>query len=482
MNQIIETLSFDDVLISPRSSDITSRKTISLKTKLTNKISLNLPLISSPMDTITEDKMAIEMALNGGLGIIHRYNTIEQQVEMVNKVKRYLSYIITNPYTILETETVQDLLNKIKEYSVYSYLVTDDQNTLKGIVTKRDLNAHIISKKENTIKILEIMTPQNKIHCMYNGKFSRQDVIDLMNQYKIEKVPVIDINFKIKGMILYKNLMDYELNKNIYSLDPQNRLLVGAAVGIVGDYLERAKQLVIAGIDILCIDVANGFNQTVLNVVKELKELNIEIMVGNVCNPEGFKFLCEAGADCIRVGIGNGSICSTRLVTGVGSGQFTALMSCRKISREYNVGMISDGGHLGKDGNIAKALVIGSSAMILGKTLAATDETPGRIINRNNRRVKYYRGMASAMAMVSKAEISKQEYNENQTSEGVDMEIEIKGPVKNIVKRIESSIKSTMSYIGCKDIDTLRSIEDELVYYRQSVGTMSETSIRGKTI
>jgi IMP dehydrogenase len=157
-------------------------------------------------------------------------------------------------------------------------------------------------------------------------------------------------------------------------------------------------------------------------------------------------------------------------------------MSCRKISREYNVGMISDGGHLGKDGNIAKALVIGSSAMILGKTLAATDETPGRIINRNNRRVKYYRGMASAMAMVSKAEISKQEYNENQTSEGVDMEIEIKGPVKNIVKRIESSIKSTMSYIGCKDIDTLRSIEDELVYYRQSVGTMSETSIRGKTI
>ena len=482
MNQIIETLSFDDVLISPRSSDITSRKIISLKTKLTNKISLILPLISSPMDTITEDKMAIEMALNGGLGIIHRYNTIEQQVEMVNKVKRYLSYIITNPYTILETDTVQDLLNKIKEYGVYSYLVTDDQNTLKGIVTKRDLNAHIISKKENTIKISEIMTPQIKLHCMYNGKFSRQEVIDLMNQHKIEKVPVTDINYKIKGMILYKNLMDYEMNKNIYSLDPQNRLLVGAAVGIVGDYLERAKQLVLSGIDILCIDVANGFNKTVLNVVKELKELNIEIMVGNVCNPEGFKFLCEAGADCIRVGIGNGSICSTRLVTGVGSGQFTALMSCRKIAREYNVGMISDGGHLGKDGNIAKALVVGSSAMILGKTLAATDETPGRIINRNNRRVKYYRGMASAMAMVSKAEISKQEYNENQTSEGVDMEIEIKGPVKNIVKRIESSIKSTMSYIGCKDIDALRSIEDELVYYRQSVGTMSETSIRGKTL
>jgi IMP dehydrogenase len=482
MNSIIETLSFDDVLISPRLSNIESRKTISLKTPLTSKISLNVPLISSPMDTITEDKMAIEMALNGGLGIIHRYNTIEQQVDMVNKVKRYLSYIITNPYTILETETVQDLLNKIKETNVYSYLVTDDKNTLKGIVTKRDLNKHIITKNDNSVLITTIMTPQEKIHCMYNGKFSRQDVINLMNQYKIEKVPVLDINYKIQGMILYKNLMDYEMNKNTYSLDPQNRLLVGAAVGIVGDYYERAEKLVDAGIDILCVDVANGFNQTVYQVVQKLKELKVEIMVGNVCNPEGFEFLCQAGADCIRVGIGNGSICSTRLVTGVGSGQFTALMQCREISRKYKVGMISDGGHLGKDGNIAKAFVVGCSAMILGKTLAATDETPGRIINRNNRRVKYYRGMASAMAMASKAELSKQEYNDNQNPEGVDMEIEIKGPVKNILKRIESSIKSTMSYIGCIDTIALRNIEGAITYYKQSPGVMSETSIRGKTL
>jgi len=301
---------------------------------------------------------------------------------------------------------------------------------------------------------------------------------------KIEKVPIIDEQHKIKGIILYKNLMAYEMNKNIFSLDSTDRLLVGAAVGIVGDYLERSKKLIEVGTDILCIDVANGFNQTVYNVIQELKGMypNVEIMAGNVCNQDGFEFLCRAGADCIRVGIGNGSICSTRLVTGVGAGQFSALLECRKIARKYNVGMISDGGHLGKDGNIAKAFVVGANAMILGKTVAATDETPGRIINRNNRRVKYYRGMASAMAMVSKAEISKQEYNENQTSEGVDMEIEIKGPVQNIIKRIESSIKSTMSYIGCKDTETLRSIEDEIRYYRQSVGVMSETSIRGKTV
>jgi len=482
MNSIIETLSFDDVLISPQYSNIESRKNINLKSPLTKNISLNLPLISSPMDTITESSMAIEMALNGGLGILHRYNTIEQQVNMVKQVKRHLSFMIENPYTILETETVQVLLTKINQYSVYSYLVTDEMNTLKGIITKRDLNSHIMKNNSNDILIKNIMTPFSKIIFLIHNKYKKSDVINLMNEHKIEKVPIIDDNQKIIGIILYKNLMDYKMNKNTYSLDPYNRLLVGASVGIVGDYIERAEKLVSAGVDILCIDVANGYNQIVYDVIQKLKPLNVDIMVGNVCNPEGFEFLCQAGADCIRVGIGNGSICSTRLVTGVGSGQFTALMTCRKIARQYNIGMISDGGHLGKDGNIAKALVIGASAMMLGKTLAATDETPGKIINRNNRRVKYYRGMASAMAMASKAEISNQEYNDSQNPEGVDMEIDIKGPVKNIVKRIESSIKSTMSYIGCKDIDSLRNIEQDIVYYKQSVGTMSETSIRGKTL
>jgi len=484
MNQIIETLSFDDVLISPRFSNIESRKNINLKSRLTKNISLNLPLISSPMDTITESKMAIEMALNGGLGIIHRYNTIEQQVNMVKEVKRHLSFVIEKPYTILETETVEVLLNKIKQYNVYSYLVVDNDNTLKGIITKRDLNAHIMNNGNNNICITNIMTPFIMVTYLTENKFTKTDVVNLMNEHKLEKVPILDDNKKIKGMILYKHLMNYKLNKELYSFDKNNNLLVGAAVGIVGDYLERSKQLVEAGCDILCIDVANGFNKTVCTVVQELKGLypDIDIMVGNVCNADGFEYLCRAGADCIRVGIGNGSICSTRLVTGVGSGQFTALMECRKIARKYNIGMISDGGHLGKDGNIAKAFVAGSNAMILGKTLAATDESPGRIINRNNRRVKYYRGMASAMAMASKAEISNQEYNDSQNPEGVDMEIEIKGPVKSIIKRIESSIKSTMSYIGCKDTETLRNAENEIVYYKQASGVMSETSIRGKTL
>jgi IMP dehydrogenase len=476
MNQIQESLSFDDVLIEPRYSDIESRKNISLKSKLTKNISLSLPLISSPMDTISGSEMAIGMAINGGLGIIHRYNTIEQQVDMVKKTKRYLSFIIENPYTISALSTINELLNRIKIDKVNSYIVINPDGDFSGLITKRDLSAHLISGNSNDLFIHEIM---NRDIITVDPSITREEAIKIMNQHKIEKLPVI-LNGSVIGLIIYKNLMEYELNKNKYSLDADGKLLVGAAVGIVDDYFARATALVGAGCNILCVDVANGFNKTVATVINKLKTLNVDIMGGNVCNPEGFEFLCMTGVDCIRVGIGNGSICSTRLVTGVGSGQFSSLMKCREIARKYNVGMISDGGHLGKDGNISKAFIVGSDAMMLGKTLAATDETPGNIIFRNNRRVKCYRGMASAMAMISKAEITNKEYNGSQNPEGADIEVEIKGPVKDILQRIESSIKSTMSYIGCLNTEALRKIECDIKYNRQSIGVMSETSIRGK--
>jgi len=484
MNTIQESLSFDDVLIEPRFSDVQSRKTVQLKSQLTKNISLYLPLISSPMDTITESSMAITMASNGGLGIIHRYNTIEYQVNEIKKVKRHLSFIIENPYTILETETVNDLYRYIKKCNIHSFLVTNYNNELCGIITNRDLNAHLMTDNSNDTLIKDIMTTSENLHTVSNP-ITRQEAIEIMNKYKIEKLPVVEGN-KIIGLINYKTLISYEMNKDKYSLDKNGKLLVGGAIGIVDDYSERAKALVDAGCDLLGVDVANGYNTTVKQVIQKLKTLypNVDIMSGNVCSPEGFEFLCKAGADCIRVGIGNGSICSTRLVTGVGSGQFTSLMKCRQIARKYNVGMISDGGHLGKDGNISKAFVVGSNAMILGKTIAATDETPGNIIFRNNRRVKSYRGMASAMAMLSKAELTNKEYNNNnnQNPEGADIEVEIKGPVKDILQRIESSIKSTMSYLGCHNTAKLREIENEIVYNRQSSGVMNETSIRGKML
>jgi IMP dehydrogenase len=310
----MDTLSFDDVLISPRLSNIESRKTISLKTPLTKKISLNLPLISSPMDTITEDKMAINMALNGALGIIHRYNTIEYQVNEIKKVKRHLSFIIENPYTILETETVNDLYRYIKKCNIHSFLVTNNNNELCVIITNRDLNAHLMTDNSNETLIKDIMTTSENLHTVSNP-ITRQEAIEIMNKYKIEKLPVVESN-KIIGLINYKTLISYEMNKDKYSLDKNGKLLVGGAIGIVDDYLERAKALVEAGCDLLGVDVANGFNTTVKQVIQKLKTLypNVDIMSGNVCSPEGFEFLCKAGADCIRVGIGNGSICSTRLV------------------------------------------------------------------------------------------------------------------------------------------------------------------------
>jgi IMP dehydrogenase len=395
---------------------------------------------------------------------------------MIKKVKRYLSFIIENPYTISCLSTVNDLLDKIKKDKVNSYIVLNPYGEFTGMITRRDLSAHLISGNSNSINISEIMN--NNITTVETN-ITREEAIKIMNKNKIEKLPVIENN-NVKGLIIYKNLLEYEINKNKYSLDSNGRLLVGASVGIVDDYLDRAKALVDAGCNILCVDVANGFNERVKTVIQELKGLGVDVMAGNVCNPQGFEFLCQAGADCIRVGIGNGSICSTRLVTGVGSGQFSSLMKCREIARKYNVGMISDGGHLGKDGNIAKAFVVGSNAMMLGKTLAATDETPGNIIFRNNRRVKCYRGMASAMAMVSKAEMTNKEYSGTQNPEGADIEVEIKGPVKDILQRIETSIKSTMSYIGCENTEQLRNTESDIVYNRQSIGVMSETSIRGK--
>jgi len=478
MNIIQESLSFDDVLIEPRYSQIQSRRSINIGSKLTKNITLHLPLISSPMDTITESEMAIHMAINGGLGIIHRYNTIEQQVDMIKKVKRYLSFIIEHPYTISYLSTVEILLERIKKDKVNSFIVMNTDDQFVGLVTKRDLSAHLISGRSNSTIVGEIM---NRDIITVEEDITREEAIKIMNQHKVEKLPVIDKDEgDVKGLIIYKNLLEYEINKNKYSLDSNGRLLVGAAIGIVDDYYERAKALVDAGCNILCVDVANGFNEKVKTVIQELKTLNVDIMAGNVCNPQGFEFLAQAGADCVRIGIGNGSICSTRLVTGVGSGQFSSLMKCREMARKYNIGMISDGGHLGKDGNISKAFIVGSDAMMLGKTLAATDETPGNIIYRNNRRVKCYRGMASAMAMVSKAEMTNKEYNGTQNPEGADIEVEIKGPVKDILQRIESSIKSTMSYVGCENTEQLRNIEKDIVYNRQSIGVMSETSIRGK--
>jgi IMP dehydrogenase len=273
--------------------------------------------------------------------------------------------------------------------------------------------------------------------------------------------------------------MYFNNNKHIASLDKNGQLLVGAAIGITGDYLQRATELVAAGVDILGVDVANGHNESTLTVIKKLKQMfpSVPIMAGNVCTAEGYESLCLAGADCIRVGIGNGSICSTRLETGIGICQFTALMDCSEMAKKYNVPMISDGGHCGKTGNKFKALAVGSSCMILGKSLAGTTESPGRVLYKGGKRYKYYRGMASAMANLSKQErTSTNSDTTNFHVEGVEGEVEYKGSVVDEIKRICNGIKSGMSYLGVDSISTLHKID--IVFTKMTSSGLKETSTR----
>lgn len=488
-----QSLSFNDILMEPRFSTISSRKQISLKTKLTKNISLNLPLISSPMDTLTNDKMAIAMATNGGLGIIHRYNTIEEQCNMIKSVKRYLSFVIESPYTVNKSIMISHLKLLINKLNVWSYLVIDNDNKLYGIITKRDIESYNLKNKfDDSIDSYELvenhMTPLEKIIYINNNDVTRSNAIEIMSTNKIEKLPIIDENKNIVGLITFNSLYDYEKNKHNYTLDKNGKLQVGAAVGIIGDYLDRAISLYNAGCDILCVDVANGYNENVKNAISKIKENipEIDIMAGNVCNANGYEFLCKLGVDCIRIGIGCGSICTTRLVTGCGKGQFSAIMECRNIARKYGVSMISDGGHCGSDGNIAKALIAGCDAMMLGNTLSATDETPGTIIYRNGKRVKYYRGMASVSAMISKGEMTNNDnidyLGHSQSSEGVVMEVEVKGPVRDILIRISNSLKSSMSYQGFATIKELRDNENDIEFCMQTPIGLQETTTRGKLV
>ena len=566
-NNLGESYCFDDILMEPLLSNIKSRKDIDLSVDLGNNgrhLYLKNPLISSPMDTVTEDQMAIKMSLKGGLGIIHRFMTIEEQVSQVKKVKRYLQYIIKNPYLIDESESLLDLKSKIESTGVSTYCVvsglnlTEDifdesitnnisnisfritrsisnslsnesnkqynkQYKLLGIITKRDISFfnefqsnNSVNSDNSNIKVKELMTPLKNIHSItYNGnKFKSlfkngnyksrnfKKIIatakDLMMRHKIEKIPILDENQYILGLITWKNINHYENNQNSASLDEYGRLLVGAAIGIREDiqdnYKERLNRLMEEEVDLINVDVASGFNYYVIGVIQWIRKTypDLVIMAGSVCERNGFIALGKAGADCIRVGIGNGSICSTRLETGVGKGQFSAITECFDAAFYFGKNnlyqdmpkIICDGGSLGKTGNKMKALAAGCSGIIMGKTLAATEESPGNVIFRNGRRMKYYRGMASTMANLNKQEKlnGKGNINTKFTAEGVDTEIEMKGSVVDIIDQILGGIKSGMSYLGCHTVPELfqKNIDGVIKFNLVTPIGMSESGIRVK--
>jgi IMP dehydrogenase len=325
------------------------------------------------------------------------------------------------------------------------------------------------------VLVKDIMTPLEKVK--YVEKYDIIEIMDIYKKYKVEKVPVLDSDNSIIGLVVLKNLVYFYKNKDVASLDSNGRLLVGAAVGI-NDYMERSKELVKVGVDVLCIDIANGYNKMMYNAIVELKKEfpSVTIMAGNVCTKAGFEFLCKAGADCIRVNIGAGSICSTRIQTGIGVCQFSALMECSKVAKEYDVTMISDGGHCGKVGNKFKALAVGSGCVLLGKSLAGTKESPGNIIYKSGKRFKYYRGMASMYANLSKQERTGGDLNKNFYVEGIEGEVEYKGNVIDELNRICNGMRSGMSYLGVRTISELH--ETEVVFNRVTSSGLNETLTR----
>ena len=510
-----QSLCFDDVLIEPLYSNIATRSTISLETNIgTNgrNLILKTPLISSPMDTVTEKDMAIKMALSGGLGIIHRYMDIDDQVQNITKVKRFLQYIIQEPYRIIPSTTYNEIVQLSEKYNVSSFCVvsTMESNEFVGLITRRDIEymKYIVDQRKINfkgsapdltvsdmikLKRCNIISLDVKYSCNNIDKYldnTLNSAKEIMLRQRIEKIPLTDGTI-LKGLLTLKNIRHYEDNKSKACVDKNGALCVGASIGIIGDYLERLDKLIDAGADLICVDVANGFNENVFNAIRIIREKypSIVLMVGNVCNWQGYHALAQFDVDCVRVGVGNGSICTTRLETGIGKGQFSAVAECFNYKCKNNAqpSIICDGGSLGKTGNKVKALACGASAIMLGRTLASTEESPGQIIFRNGRRFKYIRGMASTMANLSKQEKTAEHPNKklktNFTSEGVDGEQELTGSVVDLIEQINGGIKSGMSYLGCETILELhnKSAKNEIKFNLVTSIGMSETGIRVKT-
>lgn len=528
---IHQSLSFDDVLLRPNQSDIGSRSEVQLGIELSSRLetrSLRLcqPLIASPMDTVCEERMAIHIALNGGLGIIHRFMDPDEQIRQVQSVKRYVNYIFHDPYTVSSLDNLVDIRARSDETEVWTYCVVED-GKFKGLITRRDLDKGQSDYNSgiNRLNASDIMTPETECYSISldrnpfaadlditSSEFRRlmEYAQELMQARRVQKIPVLLVQAGKKtllGLITNRSVTYYFQNMSKSSLDTHGRLRVGAAVGIKPGYLEQTHKLVDAGVDLICVDVANGHNQHTLDAVRAIRARfpELVIMSGNVCTGDGAHQLAAAGSDCIRIGIGNGSICSTRLETGVGYGQWSSVRECflaLQTNPEFQgVKLICDGGSLGKSGNKFKALAAGASAVMLGRTLASCDESPGQIITRNGKRMKYFRGMASTMANISNQErthsfnrvdtvnpcqeraTKRSRPNTNFTAEGVDGVVELKGSVADLLGQINGALRSGMSYLGARNLDELHNLSrtGQIQWAQQTAIGMAETGIRVST-
>ena len=452
---IREGVTFDDVLLVPKFSDISSRTQTDLSTKLSKNITLNIPLISANMDTVTESTMAVTMARQGGIGIIHRFLTIQEQANQVLKVKRSGSVMIENPYLVSQDETISTALDIMTEKEVSGLLVVDSESKLVGILTERDV---LFESLDSTKLVRELMT---KDVITSKPSINVDEAKDILKNNRIEKLPLVDDDQKIHGLYTTQDILNTE-NYPIASHDSKGRPLVGAAVGVKGDFLERTEALLEAGTDAIVVDIAHGHSENAISTVKNIKKAfpNCELIAGNVATAQGTEDLIKAGVDAVKVGVGSGSICITRVITGSGVPQLTAVLDCAEIGKKYDIPIISDGGTR-TSGDATKALAAGASSVMLGSMLGGTDESPGSTISKNGKRYKIYRGMASLAA--ARGRKSKEtglgdlgDDLNDYVAEGVEAFVPYKGSVTDILTQITGGIRSGLSYCGGHTIQQMQ--------------------------
>jgi IMP dehydrogenase len=467
-----QALTFEDILLVPQYSEVLPKE-VDIRSKLTKEIDLQIPIVSAAMDTVTEHQAAIKMARLGAIGIIHKNMDIDSQVREVRRVKKSESGIINEPIHLKPNEKIEDALNLMREYKISGFPVVDEDDKLVGILTNRDLRF-----EEDTSKLIrEVMTKAPLITAKHG--ISLDDAEEIFKTNKIEKLPLIDENGKLAGLITIKDLKKRKEFPNS-NKDSTGRLRCGAAIGV--GQMDRAKALVEAGVDVLVLDSAHGHSKGIIDTVRMIKsKLDVQIIAGNVATPEAVKALCEAGADAIKVGIGPGSICTTRIVAGVGVPQITAIATCADEANKHGVPIIADGG-IKYSGDVSKALAVGASSVMIGSMLAGTEESPGDVIMYQGRQYKSYRGMGSIGAMQKG---SNDRYFQEGTAadklvpEGIEGMVPYRGKMSAVVHQLVGGLRASMGYVGAKDIPTF---QEKAEFVQITTAGLKESHVHDVTI
>ncbi|ODN30448.1 IMP dehydrogenase [Fervidobacterium thailandense] len=449
--QFQEALTFDDVLLVPQYSEVLPAET-DVTTRLTRQISLKIPLVSAAMDTVTESELAKALAREGGIGIIHKNLSIEEQAHQVEIVKRTENGVIENPVVIHPDDTIFNAMRLMAEYKIGGFPVVDDSGKLVGLLTNRDIRF----EKDVHRKVKELMTPREKLVVAHPG-ISLEKAKEILHEHRIEKLPIVDENNKLIGLITIKDVLSVIEHPNA-ARDSKGRLIVGAAVGTGPDTMDRVDALVKAGVDVIVVDTAHGHSKRVIETVKAIKRKypDLPVIAGNVATGEATEELIKAGADAVKVGIGPGSICTTRIVAGIGVPQLTAILECARVAKKYDIPIIADGG-IRYSGDIVKALAAGAETVMIGSIFAGTEESPGETVLYQGRKYKVYRGMGSIGAMkAGSADRYFQNENQKFVPEGVEGMVPYKGHVKDVVYQLVGGLRAGMGYVGARNIRELQ--------------------------